>query len=156
MGRYALGLVLKKSDPERALVLFDDAADLAASVRNLWWHGIALMEGAATRAVHGEPRMAAQALIEVLDHWDRMGDWSQQWLNLRYVTRFLARIGADDEALALHHALVGAGKQSPLAENRLAGNPETRRAVSGAEAVRRAHTALMEIVTGGDGAPAAI
>ena len=32
MARYALGLVLKKSDPARALALFDEAAELAASV----------------------------------------------------------------------------------------------------------------------------
>ncbi len=42
MARYALGLVLKKSDPDRALALFDEAAELAASVQNFWWHGIAL------------------------------------------------------------------------------------------------------------------
>ena len=54
MARYALGLVLKKSEPDRALGLFDEAAELAASVQNFWWHGIALMEAAATRAVHRE------------------------------------------------------------------------------------------------------
>ena len=117
MARYALGLVRKKSKPDRALALFDEAADLAASVQNFWWHGIALMEAAATRAVHGETATAAEALIDVIDHWDRVGDWSQQWLNLRYVTRFLARVGADDEALALHHALVAAGKGSPLTDD---------------------------------------
>ena len=94
MARYALGLVLKKAEPERALALFDDAAELAASVQNFWWHGIALMEAASTRAVHADTATAATALIEVLDHWDRVGDWSQQWLNLRYVTRFLVRVGA--------------------------------------------------------------
>ena len=37
MARYALGLVLKKSEPGRALALFDEAAALAAAVRNFWW-----------------------------------------------------------------------------------------------------------------------
>jgi len=73
-----VGLVLKKSVPDRALTLFDEAADLAASVQNFWWHGIALMEAAATRAVHDESETAAQALIDVIDHWGRVGDWSQQ------------------------------------------------------------------------------
>ena len=59
MARYALGLVLKKSEPDRALALFDEAAELAAAVRNFWWQGIALMEAAATRAVHGDPVAAA-------------------------------------------------------------------------------------------------
>ncbi len=41
MARYTLGLVLKKADPARALELFDEAAELAASVHNFWWQGIA-------------------------------------------------------------------------------------------------------------------
>jgi hypothetical protein len=73
MGRYALGLVLKKSEPDRALVLFDEAAESAASVQNFWWHGIALMEAAATRAVHGNPVRAASDFIVVLDHWTGSG-----------------------------------------------------------------------------------
>jgi predicted ATPase/DNA-binding SARP family transcriptional activator len=145
MARYALGLVLKKSEPDRALALFDEAARLAESVQNFWWHGIALMEAASTRAVHGEPDSAASELIAVIDHWDRVGDWSQQWLNLRYVTRFLARVGADDDALALHHALLGAGRQSPLSAEQVAllgdgpGDP-----LSGADAVVRARAALAQ------------
>ena len=58
--------------------------------------------------------------IEVLDHWDRVGGWTQQWLNLRYVTRLLVRLGADDDAIALHQALVDAGKPSPLSAAQLA------------------------------------
>ena len=115
MAHYALGLVLKKAEPERALTHLDAAADLAADVHNGWWQGIALMEAAATRAVHGpDPAVAARAFVEVLDHWDRIGDRTQQWLNLRYVVRFLVRLGARDVALALHGCLLAAGKPSPL------------------------------------------
>jgi predicted ATPase/DNA-binding SARP family transcriptional activator len=121
MGRYALGLVVKKTDPHRALALFDEAGELAASVHNFWWHGIALMEAAATRAVHGDNReRACRAVIGVLDHWDRVGDWSQQWLNLRYVVRLLVRLAAAEDAVVLHHALVAAGKPSPLDAARVA------------------------------------
>jgi hypothetical protein len=121
MGRYAVGLVLKKTDPRRALALFEEAGELAAAVHNFWWHGIALMEAAATRAVHGDDTArASRALIEVLDHWDRVGDWSQQWLNLRYVVRLLARLDAAEDAVVLHHTLVAAGKPSPLDDTRLA------------------------------------
>jgi predicted ATPase len=120
MARYALGLVLKKSEPHRALALFDEAADLAASVHNFWWQGIALMEAAATRAVHAERADAARDLLEVLDHWDRVGDRTQQWLNLRYVLRLLVRAGCDENAVVLHHALRAAGKPSPLDGGRAA------------------------------------
>jgi predicted ATPase/class 3 adenylate cyclase len=147
MARYALGLVLKKSEPDRALALFEDAAELAASVQNFWWHGIALMEAASTRAVHGDSGTAARNFVGVLDHWDRVGDWSQQWLNLRYVTRLLVRLGADEDALALHHALLQAGKPSPLGGDQLAALAERVGdkqfdGLSGAEAVVRARTAL--------------
>ncbi|GAA0944847.1 BTAD domain-containing putative transcriptional regulator [Pseudonocardia zijingensis] len=120
MARYALGLVLKKSDPDRALALFEEAGELASSVRNFWWHGIALMEAAATRAVHADPHRACQDFLGVLDHWERVGDWSQQWIALRYVVRLLARVGTAADAVALHAALLAAGRPSPLDAARLA------------------------------------
>lgn len=138
MADYALGLVLKKSEPDRALALFDEAAELAASVHNFWWHGIALMEAASTRAVYGDPAVAARDFVAVLDHWDRVGDWSQQWLNLRYVTRLLARLGAHADAAALHHALVGAGRPSPLKQAHV----DPADVLSGVEAVSRAGASL--------------
>ncbi|OAN39635.1 BTAD domain-containing putative transcriptional regulator [Mycolicibacterium iranicum] len=137
MARYALGLVLKKSDADTALRLFDEAAALAEAVQNFWWHGIALMEAASTRGVHGEPSSAAKDFIDVLDHWDRVGDWSQQWLNLRYITRFLLRLGATDDAMVLHRALVAADRQSPL-QSADVDVP----AVSGVEAVAHAREVL--------------
>jgi predicted ATPase/DNA-binding SARP family transcriptional activator len=143
MARYALGLVGKKADPDGALVLFDEAAGLAAQVQNFWWHGIAIMEAASTRGVHGDPAVAARALIEVLDHWDRTGDWTQQWLSLRYVVRFLVRVGADVQAWQLHRSLVAAGKPSPLdGPERCATVPESGPALSRAEAVALARVTL--------------
>lgn len=141
MGQYALGLVQKKSDPQLALARFDEAARLAAGVHNFWWEGIALMEAAATRGVHGDPGEAARGFIDVLDHWERVGDWTQQWLNLRYVTRFLVRIGADTEATTLHNSLVAAGKPSPLNPEYFAKGP----AVDGPWAVTLARGVLRRV-----------
>jgi hypothetical protein len=144
MARYALGLVLKKDDPAHALMLFDEAAALAAAVQNFWWHGIALMEAASTRAVHADATTAARALREVIEHWDRVGDWSQQWLNVRYVTRFLFGVGALDDALALHHALLAAGRPSPLGAAQVAsGDGVPVPQLSGAQVVDRARAALL-------------
>ena len=85
---------------------------------------VAALEAAVVEAYapvsHRYYRLKAKAMGRaVLDHWDRVGDWTQQWLNLRYITRLLARLGADDDALALHRCLVAAGKPSPssLAES---------------------------------------
>lgn len=119
MAYFSLGYLLKTSDPERALILFDEAARLAGNVQNRWWFGIALMEGAATRAVHGEPAHAARMFIEVLDHWERMGDWVEQWVGLRYITRFLVLLGAGDDAVFLHCVIVNAGKRPPLRPEQL-------------------------------------
>ena len=118
MGRYALGLVVKKTEPARALDLLDEAARLAGLVHNFWWQGIAMMEAAATRAVHGDASVAAAESVAVLDHWERVGDRTQQWLNLRYVVRLLVRLDTIDEALVLHHCLRAAGKPSPLTADR--------------------------------------
>ncbi|HEY4990528.1 MAG TPA: hypothetical protein VII33_00420, partial [Nakamurella sp.] len=142
MARYALGLVGKKADPDRALALFDEAAGLAAQVHNFWWHGIAIMEAAATRAVHGDPAVAARALVEVLDHWDRAGDWTQQWLNLRYVVRLLVRVGADAEAAELHRCLIAAGKPSPLDDAGRCTAAKSGPALSRVEAVDLARVTL--------------
>jgi tetratricopeptide (TPR) repeat protein len=120
MARYALGLVLKKADPPRALALFDEAAARAESVHNAWWQGIALMEAAATRAVHGDPAVAAAELVVVLDLWEHAGDITQQWLTLRYVVRLLTALGADSDARVLHHALLAAGRPSPLTAEQVA------------------------------------
>ncbi|SOJ55252.1 Putative HTH-type transcriptional regulator [Mycobacterium simulans] len=116
---FALGYLLRRSEPERALGLFDDAARLAADVQNYWVYGTALMGAAATRAVHGEPRAAAQMLSAVLDHWDRFGDVTEQWVALRYVTRLLFRLGNHNDAAFLHRALMNAGKPSPLTPSQL-------------------------------------
>jgi predicted ATPase/DNA-binding SARP family transcriptional activator len=154
MAHYTLGLVLKKADPPRALALFDKAADLAVSVHNFWWQGIALMEAAATRGVHGDPAAAAGSFVDVLDHWDRVGDCTQQWLNLRYVVRLLVRLGAEQDALTLHHCLLAVGKPSPLdacRAGRLLDGPSGERfaaavahgsGLSAAEAVRLARSCL--------------
>ena len=154
MGHYALGLVVKKSEPARALELFEQAAALAMSVGNFWWQGIALMEAAATRGVHGDERSAAGEFRHVLDHWDRVGDHTQQWLDLRYVVRLLTRLGADQDALALHHCLIASDKPSPLSPQRAAhladgdGGPLHRAAADRgarltlAEAVQLAQAAL--------------
>jgi len=157
LARYALGLVLKKSDPAAALPLLDEAATGAASVNNFWWEGIALMEAASTRAVHGDPEEAGRAFLVVLDHWDRVGDWTQQWLNLRYIVRLLVRGGAGEEALTLHRCLLAAGKPSPLDAARAArlldgpdgpawtGAAARGDALSGAEAVLLARSALLAL-----------
>jgi hypothetical protein len=64
-------------------------------------------------------------------------------LHLRYVTRLLNRLGADADAVAVHHALVKAGKPSPLSAAQVADlGGAGGVALSGAEAVELARTTL--------------
>ena len=80
----------------------------------------------------------------MIDHWDRVGDWSQQWLNLRYVTRFLLRVGADDDALMLHRALLDAGKESPLTIDQISRlGAREGEGLTAAEAVALARSTLL-------------
>ena len=101
MARYALGLVLKKSEPDRALALFDDAAELAASVQNFWWHGIALMEAAATRAVHGETATAASGSHRGARPLGPGRGLESAVAEPPLRDAVLVRVGADEDALAL-------------------------------------------------------
>jgi len=79
------------------------------------------MEAAATRAVHGDPRAAARAFVLVLDLWERIGDRTQQWQNLRYVARLLRRLDASDAAAQLVAALDRAGERASIATRTSAG-----------------------------------
>ena len=56
--------------------------------------------------------------------------------------RFFVRVGADDDAVAVHHALVRAGRLSPLSE---APEPGAA-ALTGVEAVARARAGLARYV----------
>ncbi|SOJ55106.1 hypothetical protein MSIMFB_02595 [Mycobacterium simulans] len=48
----------------------------------------------------------AEHTREVLNHWDRAADWSQQGLSVRSITRLLARLGVNDDAVFLHCPLL--------------------------------------------------
>ncbi len=145
MARCALGRALQRSDPHRALMELDRAAELGASVQNNWLTGIASMEAAAIRVEHGDPAATARTFIAVLDHWQRgaPGVIAQQWDALRHVTRLLARLGAEKDAAALHRVLVDAGQQSPLSTDQVAGlDGSDGVALTGAQAVEFARTVL--------------
>lgn len=142
MAGYSLGLVVKKTEPDRALREFDLAAELASSVHNFWWYGVAGMEAAATRSVHYPPTASIPAFLHVLDHWDRVGDQTQQWLNLHYITRLLTILGAHDDAAALHDQLVTAGQRSPLSSSSATSALSTRQPIYGSSRNPRPDTAV--------------
>jgi DNA-binding SARP family transcriptional activator len=63
--------------------------------------------------------------------------------NLRYVTRLLVRLGANDDGVALHHALLAAGEPSPLTAEQASSAPGPAGAgLTGTQAVALALSAL--------------
>ena len=112
MARYALGLVLKKTEPDRALELFDEAI----GARDGGTQPLVVRNRADGGRSHprraprpGPPAGGVPRRDRPLGPGRRL---HQQWLNLRYILRLLARLGADEDAL--HGFLVAAGKPSPL------------------------------------------
>ena len=148
----ALGRALVVSDPQRALRLFDEAADVAAQVENNWVTGMARMEAAAISGVHGEPAAAARMFLAVLAHWERGGPGiiAQQWDTLRHVDRLLYRLGDHENAAVLHRAIVEAGREPALHGAEVAAFREADGlALTGADAVDLARTALQRVIQAG-------
>jgi predicted ATPase/DNA-binding SARP family transcriptional activator len=138
---YARGLASKTMAPLEAIVMFEEAVRVAASVGNDWFGGVARMELASTRASHGDRNVGLKQLSEVIDHWHRVGDDTQLRLTWRYLVNALVRDGLPDEAAVLVGALV-ADSRSALSHPHpqvqdglrdLLGGPEyTRHTVRGA------------------------
>lgn len=143
MACCAMGRCLKNADPERALAYLGEAIDHAGPVQNNWLTGIARMEAAATRAMHADPAEVAPEFIEVLDHWAKAGPGtgSQHWFAIRFVAKLLERLGATEEAAALHRAFVAAGHES--AGRRVAGEDAAAPpALTGPQALALARSSL--------------
>jgi predicted ATPase/DNA-binding SARP family transcriptional activator len=109
MALCAMGRALKHRDPQRALEYFDKALKWATPVQNNWLTGIARMETAAIRATHDEPTVAAELLLDVLEHWSQagVGTGVQHWFSMRYVADLAERLGAVEDAATLRRAIEG-------------------------------------------------
>jgi predicted ATPase/DNA-binding SARP family transcriptional activator len=104
---YAEGECLLDHDPDRALVLLDQARGLADSVGNEFVSGVAAVSAASLQARHGDPTRALRWFGEVIDRWRRTGNWMQQWTTLRNLAELLVRLGEDRPAAILYGAATG-------------------------------------------------
>jgi predicted ATPase/two-component SAPR family response regulator len=96
---YVMGEILTASDPDQALAHLDRAVTLSDTVATDFIRGIALVSATSVRVRHSDPATAASALLEVIGHWERAGNWRQQWTTLRQAVELFTRIG-DDQAAA--------------------------------------------------------
>jgi hypothetical protein len=66
---------------------------LAASVGSKFLTGVAGMSATTLRARQGDPHEALQLFVDLIDLWERAGNWTQQWTMLRSLAATLARLG---------------------------------------------------------------
>ena len=99
--RYARGECRAESEPDAALELVEEAVELAASCGAWFVEGVARLTAATLRARHDDPAAAAPAYAELLRHWRRSGDWTQQWTTLRNVAELLVRLEVHEPAVVV-------------------------------------------------------
>lgn len=94
---YVTGEVLLATDPDVALVHLERAVAIADAVTNEFVRGVAGLSATTLIAHHGHRAEAASAFVEVIDRFERGGNWRQQWTTMRHAVEVLARLGS-------HHA----------------------------------------------------
>ncbi|HEX2046813.1 MAG TPA: BTAD domain-containing putative transcriptional regulator [Acidimicrobiales bacterium] len=102
---YTLGEVLLDHDPGRALPLLEESRAMAAGVGSTFLTGVAATSATTLRARHHDPQDALSRFPEVIDLWERAGNWTQQWTMLRSLVTTLGRLGRDEPAAVLYGAL---------------------------------------------------
>nr|WP_221382113.1 BTAD domain-containing putative transcriptional regulator [Actinoplanes polyasparticus] len=102
---YALGEALGDSDPDRALSLLAEAAEVAATVDERLFQGAAETAAVAIGSRHGDPAAALSAFREVLAMWRRVGNDTLRAAALRNLVVLLVRVGADETAVLVDAAL---------------------------------------------------
>ncbi|HKE98795.1 MAG TPA: BTAD domain-containing putative transcriptional regulator [Actinomycetes bacterium] len=138
---YVLGETLARDDPDQAIALLEEAIALGRTLHNHYLAGVALVSAASLRGRHGDPHTALRLFRDVIRHWHRVGNWTQQWTTVRNLTELLARLGAHEAAAVLHGAVTTSSTAAPLFgadAERLAATARTLRRRLGQDAFRHA------------------
>jgi predicted ATPase/DNA-binding SARP family transcriptional activator len=99
--RYVQGECRAEADPERAIVLLEEATELARSCDAAFIEDVAHLTSVSIRGRQGAPRDALPAFSELIEHWRHRGNWTQQWTTLRNLAELLVRSGADEQAVLI-------------------------------------------------------
>ena len=97
---YTVGEVLMDTDPDRAARVLAQTVQEARLIGDRFLTGVALVSAASIRARYGDARQAVPAFREVVEHWQQLGNWTQQWTTLRSVADLMERLG-DGRSAAL-------------------------------------------------------
>jgi hypothetical protein len=105
LAAYALGEALAATDPDAALVAFDEAVEAATAVGARFFEGIARTADVALRGRHGDPQEALRRYRDALRIWHDAAADSFVLTALRNLLVLLVRVGADADAVTLDTAL---------------------------------------------------
>lgn len=89
---YTLGEVVMDSDPDRAARVLAHTVQEARLIGDRFLTGVALVSAASIRARYGDPQHAVPAFREVVEHWQQLGNWTQQWTTFRSVADLVERL----------------------------------------------------------------
>jgi predicted ATPase/DNA-binding SARP family transcriptional activator len=114
MARYYAGECRLATDPAAALPLLEQARRMASAAGTRFVVGIATLSSVSIRARAGTDPVAAIATYrEAIEHWQRVGNRTQQWVTLRNLVPVLVRARRDELAVTLHAALAAAPVRLP-------------------------------------------
>jgi predicted ATPase/DNA-binding SARP family transcriptional activator len=120
---YVTGEILLASDPDLALVHLERAGVIADAVSNEFVRGVAGLSATSLLARHGPPNEAARAFVEVIDRFEKGGNWRQQWTTIRLAAELLARLERHHAAAVVLGAVESADGENIFGDDaeRLAG-----------------------------------
>ena len=96
---------LSLTEPEAARDRYERAIGLAQAAGSSFIEGIALVGLASLLGRSGRPSTALPQFLAIIDRWYDMGIWHHQWTTLRNLVQLLLRIGCNEDAAVLIHAI---------------------------------------------------
>jgi tetratricopeptide (TPR) repeat protein len=87
-----------------ALAHYRESIAVSGTVGTAHTHGIASVGLVAVQAASGQVREALAGYRRLIDHWQRIGAWTQQWTTLRNAADLFDQLGDHDLALFLRDA----------------------------------------------------
>jgi predicted ATPase/class 3 adenylate cyclase/DNA-binding SARP family transcriptional activator len=112
---FAMATVMaEQANMERSEALLEECVRLARSVDSRLVLGLSTSLLATLRRRLGRPLQAIPLLLDLLDHWDRLGVPPQLWHSVRESAMCLGLLGADETAVRLLAAMDQAELVMPL------------------------------------------
>ena len=80
---FTAGEIRAETAPRDALPFLERAIELAQAARNRFVAGVAGLTQVSVAARVGDPPAALATYPPLVDHWRRLGTWTQQWTTIR-------------------------------------------------------------------------